>query len=207
MSSTEPYNPLDKKHIGESVADALLKSTPVLLDGIESFAGAGIYAIYYTGDFPAYAQISESNQGGLYNAPIYVGKAVPPGARKGNFGVDGDPGPALIKRLKEHAKSISEAKNLNIDDFTCRFLVVDDIWIPLGESLLIAKFSPIWNKLVDGFGNHTPGAGRFKQMRSRWDVLHPGRDWAEKCKKRPETAEQISVEILGWPDLQSTQKF
>ena len=31
----------------------------------------------------------------------------------------------------------------------------------LGESLLIAKFAPIWNKLIDGFGNHDPDKGRY----------------------------------------------
>ena len=175
MSSSAPYNPLDKKHLGESVAEALLRGTPQPLKEISMFNGAGIYAIYYIGNFHAYTTISERNRGGRFTAPIYVGKAVPPGARKGNFGIDSDPGPALFKRLKEHAESIQQAENLDIKDFHCRFLVVDDIWIPLGESLLIAKFSPIWNKMVDGFGNHTPGAGRFNQSRSRWDVLHPGR--------------------------------
>lgn len=33
----------------------------------------------------------------------------------------------------------------------------------------------------DGFGNHTPGAGRFQQAKSDWYVLHPGREWAERC--------------------------
>jgi hypothetical protein len=28
---------------------------------------------------------------------------------------------------------------------------------------------------VDGFGNHDPGKGRYKQARSDWDVIHPGR--------------------------------
>jgi hypothetical protein len=41
-------------------------------------------------------------------------------------------GEYLYKRLKEHRNSIEAAENLNIDDFYCRFLVVDDIWIPLG---------------------------------------------------------------------------
>ncbi|MBL0382473.1 MAG: Eco29kI family restriction endonuclease [Desulfofustis sp. PB-SRB1] len=39
--------------------------------------------------------------------PIYVGKAVPPGARKGNFGLNIDPGLALYRRLKEHTESIN----------------------------------------------------------------------------------------------------
>ncbi|MEW5251771.1 Eco29kI family restriction endonuclease [Microbulbifer sp. 2201CG32-9] len=37
----------------------------------------------------------------------------------------------------------------------------------------------------------SPGKGRFNQLRSRWDVLHPDRGWACKCQERPETQAQI----------------
>jgi hypothetical protein len=60
------------------------------------------------------------------------------------------------------------------------------------------KFSPIWNKVVDGFGNHDPGKGRYQQFRSRWDTLHPGRSWAHKCQEREETAEQIEKEVVAY---------
>jgi hypothetical protein len=52
----------------------------------------------------------------------------------------------LFRRLNEHAQSIAQAENLELSDFSCRYLVVDDIWIPLGESLLIEKFAPIWTR-------------------------------------------------------------
>lgn len=195
MSTIEPYNPLDKRHLGESVADALLKSNPELLGSHEKFNGAGIYAIYYTGDFPLYAPLSACNANDQFTAPIYVGKAVPAGARKGGFGLGINPGTALFARLNDHAKSIKQAENLNIGDFYCRFLVVDDIWIPLGESLLISKFSPLWNNWLDGFGNHDPGKGRYQQERSRWDVVHPGRDFAMKCADRREPLAQIQADI------------
>lgn len=107
---------------------------------------------------------------------------VPPGARKGGYGLGSDPGQALFKRLAEHAGSIEAAKNLNISDFRCRFLVVDDIWIPLAESLLVAMYSPLWNQKINGFGNHDPGSGRYNQQRSPWDVIHPGRAWAYKLQ-------------------------
>jgi hypothetical protein len=61
----------------------------------------------------------------------------------------------------------------------------------LGETLLIAKFKPLWNMSIEGFGNHDPGAGRYGGLRPLWDVLHPGRAWAEKCKMRPETAADL----------------
>ncbi len=194
----KPYNPLAKMNLGGSVADAMLESAVHPLARLESFIGAGIYAIYYTGDFEAYKPLAANNKDGKFESPIYVGKAVPPGARKGNFGLDSEPGPALYKRLQEHAESINAVENLKIEDFFCRFLVVDDIWIPLGESLLIAKFAPIWNKLIDGFGNHDPGKGRYEGMRSKWDTLHPGRTWANRCALRSETATQIVGELKSY---------
>ena len=188
-----PFNPLDKKHLGESVAQAMLRQPITRMTELKRFMGAGIYAIYYSGNFPAYEMLSRRNQSGSFSAPIYVGKAVPSGARKGG-NLSADPGTALYGRLTEHKRSIEQVSNLDIADFFCRFLLVDDIWIPLGESLLITKFHPLWNMLIDGFGNHTPGKGRFKGMAPRWDVLHPGRPWAEMCEPRPETADQIILE-------------
>src|SRR5450830_1124824 len=186
-----PFNPLDKKNLGASVAEALLSKEVHPLSTLPVFDGAGVYAIYYTGDFPAYARLASLNQNGQFMLPIYVGKAVPAGARMGGD-LNSSPGKVLQKRLKEHADSIRAAENLNIDDFHCRFLVVDDIWIPLGESLIIARFTPVWNSLIDGFGNHNPGKGRHAGMRPRWDVLHPGRSWAMSLAERPEKAKDIS---------------
>jgi hypothetical protein len=140
--------------------------------------GAGIYAIYYGGDFSLYRPIPKPDSEDDQQSPIYVGKAIPAGARKGGVGLDEPPGAVLYNRLREHAKSIEQVSNLNLRDFSCRYLITDDIWIPLGESLLIGRFSPLWNMVVDGFGNHDPGGGRRKQQRSNWDVLHPGRPWA-----------------------------
>lgn len=76
-------------------------------------------------------------------------------------------------------------------DFYCRYLIADDIWIPLGESLLIEKFQPLWNVLIEGFGIHTPGAGRRKQVRSKWDTLHPGRAFARDLPMNPQIPQQL----------------
>lgn len=175
----DAFNPLNKRNLGESVAKALLVGEVSLLPP-SPFEGAGIYAIYYVGHYPSYERIAALNRGGKFEWPIYVGKAVPPGARKGGFGLDSDPDSVLFKRLKEHAISIEQVVNLDLADFRCRFLVVDDIWIPLAESLLIESLRPVWNMQIDGFGNHDPGAGRRNQRKSPWDILHPGRPWADK---------------------------
>ncbi len=192
-----PFNPLDKRHLGESVGQAMLRQPAVAMESLSPFDGAGIYAIYYTGNFEAYRKISTLNRNNSFKVPIYVGKAVPKGSRKGSI-QEVNPGKVLFNRIKQHIRSIEQATNLKISDFHCRYLIVDDIWIPLGESLLIASFSPLWNKLVDGFGNHDPGQGRYKGVCPRWDVLHPGRPWAARLKPRKETADQIIREIIDY---------
>src|ERR1035441_7467518 len=165
------YNPLAKRNLGESVEKALLESTaqPLLIK--KSFEGAGIYSIYYSGDFGPYNAISNRNQGKNPTQPIYVGKAIASGGRKG-ISLEENMGEALFKRLSQHAESIQQTENLDLRHFTCRYLVVDDIWIPLGETLLITKFTPLWNLVVDGFGNHNPGSGRFGGMRPNWETIN-----------------------------------
>jgi hypothetical protein len=192
-----PFNPLDKRNLGESVAEKLLVMKPVALPP-NLFVGAGVYAIYYTGSFSAYKELSEINRDGRFNCPIYVGKAVPAGARKGGLGLDVEHGQALSKRLSEHAESIKAAENLELSDFYCRFLVVDDIWIPLAESMLIERFKPVWNRVLDGFGNHDPGKGRYQGMKPQWDCLHPGRAWAERLQPCSQTAVQLEERIKGY---------
>lgn len=191
MEKPTPYNPLAKHNLGVSVADALIESLVHKLPPDKPFTGAGIYAIYYVGAFPSYSAISVRNRNDRFEVPIYVGKAVPAGARKGGFGLDVPAGTVLYNRLKEHADTIGAAPNLKQSDFHCRYLVVDDIWIPLGESLLIERFKPVWNRIVDGFGNHDPGKGRYNQQRSAWDTIHPGRTWAEKCQPYSKDKKQI----------------
>lgn len=196
-----PYNPLDKINLGKSVIDALLEQTSIRLSAISSFSGAGIYAIYYHGAFPAYQPISR-NPDSEDAIPIYAGKAVPAGARKGASLIANSTTNALWRRIAEHRDTIAEIErgsaSLKLEDFSVRYLAVDDIWIPLGESLLISTFNPVWNRVIDGFGNHDPGAGRYNGLRPLWDVLHPGRSWAPKCKERPETVEQIISKIADY---------
>jgi len=194
MRSEPAYNPLDKRNLGVSVADALLAKAIGPLPPEEPFIGAGVYAIYYKGGFPAYRPISLKSKP-QRETPIYVGKAVPAGARKGGFGLDVAPGTVLYNRLAEHADSIRHVNNLDIADFLCRYLVVDDIWIPLGESLLIQTFSPVWNHVIDGFGNHDPGKGRHEGQMPSWDVLHPGRSWAAKLQQNKRSPDQLLAAI------------
>ncbi len=195
MKEKSPYNPLDKRSLGSSVADALLEREAASLPLETPFVGAGIYAIYYTGEFPLYEPVARRNRRRRFSWPIYVGKAIPHGARQGGVGLGADPGSVLFGRIREHSRSIEQAGNLDVADFFCRYLVVEDIWIPLGESLLIEMFAPVWNVVVDGFGNHDPGSGRYNQQRSPWDVLHPGRRWALNCAPNERGVEDMVAAV------------
>ncbi len=190
MDNELVFNPLAKRNLGKSVVDALLESQVLPLRNIGIFSGAGVYAVYYHGSFPKYRPLSLLNELSS-NYPIYVGKAIPKGGRKGTSADASLDSTALSKRLQEHKSSIEAASSLNIEDFTYRSLVVDDIWIPLGETLIIQRFQPLWNQVVDGFGNHDPGKGRHVGMRPPWDELHPGRAWAYRCQPPKNTKKQI----------------
>ena len=186
-----PYNPLDKLNLGKSVAQALLEQNVRGMKAVGEIKGAGIYAIYYTGDFPAYAPVATKNRNDAFDQPIYVGKAIPKGGRKGGISTDMSRGTALRDRLRQHAASIDQAENLDVGDFHYRCLVVDDIWIPLGENMIIEQFRPIWNVVIDGFGNKDPGNRRAAQYRSSWDVLHPGRLFTKKLADGVVTPESV----------------
>lgn len=73
--------------------------------------------------------------------------------------------------------------------------MVDDIWIPLGENMMIEQFKPVWNKVIDGFGNKDPGMRRATQYRSPWDVLHPGRRFARKLADGETTSEMLTTHL------------
>lgn len=143
---------------------------------------SGVYALYYFGDFDAYSDLSNYNKSVssiTQYYPIYVGKAVPRGSRTGQARSSN----TLYHRLNEHMKSIAKAKNLNTDDFKCRFVIMtgyDEELIPALESELIRRYTPLWNSVIPGFGIHHPGSGRYGQSRSEWDTLHPGRPFADK---------------------------
>jgi len=186
-----PYNPLDKANLGESVANAILSQKYSSLPP-ERFFGVGIYAIYYFGEDPLYNLISEYNRTSKIGWPLYVGKAIPKGGRKGVFSQE-DKSTSLFDRLRKHSKTIAEVNNLDLEDFKCKYLTIDSIWIPLGEQLLIDKYKPLWNSSVDGFGNNDPGGRRYSGAIPDWHLLHPGVGWV---KRMDDYSESPNVESL-----------
>ena len=180
--ASKPYNPLDKLALARSIEVELLSRPAQALGVFEPISGAGVYVLYYRGRFELYRDLAEANAHD-FSLPIYVGKAIPEGGRKGGLTPDAAAtGSSLQSRLRKHAESIRATDNLALEGFFVRSLVLDDIWIPLGENILIETFKPLWNVAVDGFGINDPGAGRAAQKRSPWDVLHPGRAYAARLK-------------------------
>ena len=181
----------------ELVKDAVrfFNGTPVhSLPPPERFWGTGVYALYYTGKNPLYDAYCEINRQ-EYSKAIYVGKAVPKGWRQARVSGDKEnKSTELFNRLREHSRSISATKDLEISDFSCRFVIFEDAgsdMISTIEAALIKSNQPAWNVSLDGFGNHDPGSGRYLQKKSDWDVLHSGRKWAQKCRGTPN--ERITI--------------
>ena len=175
----EPYNPLDKVNLAKSVENAILSQAFLPLPPDE-FTGVGIYAIYYLGDHPLYQKVGEYNRTPSSTGwPLYVGKAIPKGGRKGVF-TSGGGGKSLFNRLRKHSTTIKQVTDLDLADFRCKYLTIDPIWIPLGEQLLINRYAPVWNSVVDGFGNNDPGGKRYGGKIPQWHKLHSGVGWVER---------------------------
>jgi len=136
---------------------ALAKLTP--------FVGIGIYAIYYTGTFPAYKSITSKN------TPIYVGRTM----HKGYYGKDHPPkSKSIYSRLIQHANKIKSTTDLNIDSFGCKYVIIEPYgWMPEEcQFQLIMKYKPIWNTKVRGFSHRNPGSRRRGSL-PEWDTIHP----------------------------------
>lgn len=171
-----------------------MDNTPIeSLPPNDKFSGGGVYALYYKGDFPQYQKIYMKNP----ELPIYVGKAVLPGWRQGRETVK-ENDPALYRRLSEHSRNINATNNLKLGDFSCRFIVLRSQQADListVEAAMTRKYNPLWNSHIDGFGNHDPGKGRYEQAKSEWDVLHPGRVWADRLKGTPPDENKVEEKI------------
>ena len=151
MSPTKPFDREEHLFRSPELADLLknairfFNGTPVYeLPPTQNFKGSGVYAIYYTGEFELYERISQVNRIS-YDLPIYVGKAIPSGARRGKGGKEGA---SLFKRISEHTQSIHATDNLEPSDFHCRFIIIpheEEALIAPIESAIIKQYNPLWN--------------------------------------------------------------
>jgi hypothetical protein len=192
------FDPSNPRTVGRFIAVALVAQDRHPLTAIPDFYGSGIYAIYYDGPFEAYKPLVGTEN------PIYVGKADPenPAAKSPR-----EQGIRLCSRLNEHLKSIAKATTtLRVEDFSCRYLVIQSGAQTAAEDYLIDIFKPIWNKqmkIAYGKGKHGDAPETRGNSRSPWDTLHPGRDWAHRADNIGDAKplEQIISKIAGHFDV------
>ena len=190
--------------LARMLADAIrfFNGTPVhSLPPPKPFKGAGVYALYCTAASGLYAKYGREVNQLAYSVPVYIGKAVPKGWRQSRSVGDDGEGDSLAKRLREHAKSIRLGSGLDIGDFSCRFVIFEGQaahMIAAVEAALIAETNPLWNSVVDGFGNHPPGKGREKGRMSQWDCLHPGRPWARLLPPCDQTQAEVRRRVTDY---------
>lgn len=186
------------------LADAIrfFHGTPVhTLPPPNRFHGAGVYALYCTATTGLYQKYGNVINQLAYNVPIYIGKAVPDGWRQSRDISAAARCSKLSSRLADHQKSIEAGAGLNIDDFSCRFVIFEGATVNMiaaVEAALIAQLNPLWNSVIDGFGNHDPGAGRKGGKTSQWDCLHPGRAWAAKLPPCDQTQNELKRRVKDY---------
>jgi len=197
----EPFDPLAVENVGVTLAVELLEQPLHPLPPAEAFPGAGVYAIYYTGAHAAYADLIGLGGGtGGAKYPVYIGSAVRENAKQG-FNPSSTSQNRLWRRLGHHAESIRAVEvggadpGFRLEDFRCRFLILNDAYITLAESVMIATFRPAWNGM--GFGSKVVGARREGQIPSLWDSLHAGRGGrpAGTAERRTAAQAQIAASI------------
>lgn len=178
--TTAPYDPLNYANLARSCVLELLEQPIEALLLERTFNGAGVYALFYVGDFEPYRayRIDDVASSGR---PIYVGKADPKGGRTGYEKGAVSQKRELYDRIREHGRSLNAVENLRLADFYCRYLVVEPLWIRIVERFLIEDFRPPWNGCLGGFGIHNPGGNRPQEI-SWWDAMHPDRPQALKWK-------------------------
>jgi len=202
------FDPSNPNVAGRIIGITMIAQSRKPLANVDRFYGSGVYAIYYNGKFPAYKAISKREH------PIYVGKADPADAASKTAMEQGD---KLSGRLNEHRKNIAKAETtLRLEDFEYRALVVQTGWQSAAENYLIDLFKPIWNNEVGicyGFGKHGDAPETRANLRSPWDTLHHGRDWAHRdpnmkdARPKQRIIKDIAQHLAKYPPLGSIDEI
>jgi len=202
------FDPSNPNVAGRIVGITMIAQARKPLAAIERFYGSGVYALYYNGDFPAYKRIRKREH------PIYVGKADPADPASKTAMEQGD---RLANRLSDHRRNIAKAEStLRLEDFEYRALVVQTGWQNAAENYLIHLFKPIWNNEMDicyGFGKHGDDPETRANLRSPWDTLHPGREWAHRDPKMKDARpakriiEDINEHLAKFPPLDTLDEI
>jgi len=190
--ASNEFDPLAVENVGVTLAVELLEQPLQVMPPESPFFGAGIYALYYSGEHEAYKDFTQLDRG-RHKYPIYIGKAAGESAKQG-FNVTASKKKKLYERIAQHAKSIDEVNNLDLANFRCRYLILNDAYIALAESVMIRVFRPPWNGM--SFGSKVVGKFRMGGNPGLWDSLHPGRGGRPSGSERAgEAAATISKRV------------
>ena len=118
----------------------------------------GVYLIYYVGETSLYETLVNRS----VDRPIYVGMS------------QSD----ILLRLIVHRRRITRARDLQLEDFEVRFMIVDiEYYAPAIEGALINFHNPLWNdgKVKFNFGN-------ANAKNNNWKKYHVSRNKSTKAK-------------------------
>lgn len=112
----------------------------------------GVYLIYYVGENSLYRDlVSPSNE-----LPIYIGTS------ENN----------ILSRLRDQRSKIARAQDLELEDFSIRFIIINFYRLSAKEALM-KYFNPLWcNKKV----RFSFGSAKANNFENKWNKYHVAQD-------------------------------
>ena len=116
----------------------------------------GVYLIYYVGETLLYGdRVSPS-----LDQPIYIGMS------RNN----------ILSRLRDQRRKIKRAKDLELEDFVVRFIIVK-FYVPSVKDTLMKYFNPLWCNRTVGFSFGSAEANNFE---NKWNKYHVAKSWRSR---------------------------
>jgi len=155
VASSSTSFELELRIVRRLLQGAPFSLTDPMLEDMDGASLFGTYALFYQGPHPLYTKLVSLASRNPFRAGASHQTAC---------------------RINGHRESISKS-NLDVNDFTVRFLILPPTWRHHVEDVIHEMFHPVWDKVLKGLG--TPGTGasdlnpkRAGQDRSEWDSMH-----------------------------------
>lgn len=111
----------------------------------------GVYLIYYVGEILLYGGLVSPS----LDQPIYIGLSTK----------------NILNRLRVQWSKIKRAKDLKLEDFVVRFIIVN-FYEPSAKGALMTYFNPLWCNRKVGFSFGSAIASNFE---NKWNKYHVSR--------------------------------
>ena len=111
----------------------------------------GVYLIYYVGEILLYGGLVSPS----LNQPIYIGLSTK----------------SILKCLRVQRSKIERAKDLKLEDFVVRFIIVN-FYEPSAKDALMNYFNPLWCNRKVRFSFGSAIASKFE---NKWNKYHVSR--------------------------------